>query len=79
MSASESASGRNRLAWSGICGDCLTGVIVYPTDEQTVGVQNEVSTTWPRGLAECPVDDCDGTIDWNGNDRIQDVLAPRML
>lgn len=67
------------MAWSGQCGECLSGVVVYPTDDQTVGVQNDVGNTWPRTHIDCPVDDCEGTIDWNGNDPIDQVLAERML
>ena len=58
------------MAWSGVCNECGTGHIVYPTIEQTVGVQREVSETWPRALADCFMPDCDGTVDWNGNDPI---------
>ncbi|QWY80138.1 hypothetical protein SEA_ZAGIE_55 [Microbacterium phage Zagie] len=68
-----------RMAWSGVCDECLTGVTVYPTADQAPEVQQEVSDTWPRGLAECPTSDCDGTIDWNGSDPIADVLATKML
>lgn len=68
-----------RMAWSGACDTCLAGVIVYPTPDQQVEVQQELSETWPRGLAECPTADCDGTVDWNGSDPIGEVLAQRLL
>lgn len=67
------------MAWSGLCGDCGSGVIVYPTDDQAADVQKQVSETWPEMFADCPIEDCNGTIDWNGNDPIARVLVPRML
>lgn len=69
----------NRMAWSGVCDECGTVHIIYPSDEQELDVQESVSNTWPEGLMECMVRDCDGRVEWNGNDPVAFVLHPRML
>lgn len=69
----------SRMAWSGVCDECGTGHIVFPTDEQAPDVQQQVSETWPETFSDCMVADCDGTVEWNGNDPIASILHSRML
>lgn len=78
MADVEGASGRHRLAWSGSCRECGAVYVLFASEERSADEQNEISTTWPTE-GGCMVENCDGTVEWNGNDRIQDVLAPRML
>lgn len=67
-----------RMVWSGMCDTCSTVVHLYPSDEVSEEVQTEISNEWPEA-GDCYVEDCDGRVEWNGNDLLRDVLAPRML
>lgn len=63
-----------RMAWSGQCSECLSILVLFPSDEATLGVQREISETWPQDWMDCPVEDCEGEIEWNGNDPIAVVI-----
>lgn len=69
----------NRMVWSGQCDECLAMTFVMASDESSAEEQEAISDTWPKPMWECPVDDCDGTIEWNGNDPVSHVFLPRML
>lgn len=63
-----------RMAWSGQCDECFALYTIAPSDETEQVEQETISTTWPR-QGECMVEDCEGTVEWNGNDPIGWVLA----
>lgn len=64
-----------RMAWSGQCTECLSIMVLFPSDEATPDVQREISENWPESWADCPVEDCEGEIEWNGNDPIALVIT----
>lgn len=66
----------DRMAWSGTCDNCNAVVIIYANPEMLV---DEVSNTWPEDHHDCLMPECDGMIEWNGNDPASMVLHERML
>lgn len=69
----------NRMVWSGQCDDCLALVFVMASGESTAEEQEAISDNWPKPSSECPVEDCNGSVEWNGNDPASEVFLPRML
>jgi len=65
-----------RMAWMGQCRECQAFVALWPSDETPTTEQEQISSEWPS-LAECYVENCDGDIDWNGNDPIAVVIQER--
>lgn len=67
-----------RMVWTGTCDECGTVYGLWPSEEQSKGEQEAISKEWPEE-GDCMVQDCAGSVTWNGNDLLRDVLAPRML
>ena len=63
-----------RMAWSGACDECGTLVTIVASDEVSEAEQERISGEWPE-MGDCYVQDCFGSIDWNGNDPVGDVLV----
>ena len=68
----------DRMAWSGTCDECMTVVAIFANEEATTERQAEISNEWPDA-GNCYVQDCEGSIDWNGNDEVGYVFKSRML
>lgn len=69
----------NRMAWSGTCEACMAIYVVYAGYEASPEQSEAISTQWPESHVECLREDCEGTIEWNGNDPVSAVLTARML
>ena len=67
-----------RMAWSGTCDECMAVAILFASDETDPVEQELTSSEWPES-GNCYVQDCDGSVDWNGNDHISEVVSARML
>ena len=68
-----------RMAWSGQCDTCFALTIVVASEETAAEDVDRISNEWPETLPECLVVDCEGVIEWNGNDPVSSVLSGRML
>lgn len=67
-----------RMAWSGACDECGTVVHLYAGEDVEQEEQDFVSDTWPEE-GSCYVEDCEGTVNWNGNDPLSFVVSRRLL
>lgn len=61
------------MVWSGQCDECWTLVYLVASDEAPESEQETVSAEWPEA-GDCYVQDCDGGIQWNGNDLLPVVI-----
>ena len=70
--------GEHKMVWTGVCDSCGAVHAMWPSEEMTSQEQAAVSREWPQSI-DCARSECDGVVEWNGNDLMRDVLAPRML
>jgi hypothetical protein len=62
-----------RMAWSGQCNECLALVVLWASDETDPVEQELTSSQWPESRT-CYVQDCEGDVEWNGNDPLDVVI-----
>jgi hypothetical protein len=63
-----------RMVWTGRCDRCDALVALWPSDETDPAEQELTSSQWPEA-GGCYVQECDGDIEWNGNDPIAAVIT----